>query len=169
MQIFGLEKNSFVVYEFLKTQLEDSFIFKENRELYEAYKYKIIKAKNEIIDIEQFSYRTFTNAIDSLEKNSVVIQEKRGKTNKEHTGLIEKTKKYEAKIINVDLNTKEVSLESLCKNKHSLSIKCDEDNELLYFPIGEKLVFIGSFLRFDNESIILKNVSNLRVLRRWFQ
>ncbi len=168
MQIFGLGHKTFMVHEFLKVQLKDAFIFKQNNSLYLDYIQRIKEESAEIINPQRVSYRTFTNAIDVLEENKIVIQKKEGKDNKEQTALIDIRKKYKAELVKIEVEKKQVILRSLCENKHYLKVKCEQSDELFFLPIKEKVMFTGEYLQFLDGFIVLNNISNLRIIRRWY-
>lgn len=164
MQYFGLSGNVFLVYEFLKSELnEDGFTLLKNKDLYETY-----KAKIEISTVKEktLTYRVFINAIRFLEKYNLIKIVKLKKTNNyKYTVLIPENYKYRYVGVVLDIVDNKVKLAAKVPHGFEITLYCPNPDDLQFFTEDINISFLAEYVGLSGKKLNTQNPKKILIVK----
>lgn len=164
MQFFGLPSNVFLVYEFLKSELnEDYFKFLKNKDLYETYKTKI---QNSTVKKKKLTYRVFVNSIRFLEKlNFVKIVKFYEINNCKYTGLIPENYKYRFVGTPINITYNKVELIGEFPKKFKINLHFTGGDDIQLFTKNTPISFLAAYIDMNKNNITVEQPKKILIIK----
>lgn len=164
MQYFGLPGNAFLVYEFLKSELnEDYFTLLKNKDLYERYKAKI---NISTVKKKTLTYRVFINAIRFLEKfNLIKIVKLKETNNYKYTVLIPANYKYRYVGVVLDIVDNKVKLVAKVPQGFEITLYCPNPDDLQLFTEDINISFFAEYVGLSGKKLNTQNPKKILLMR----